>query len=214
MKIWVAPINDAPTFTPGAATVTVGEDSGSYSAQWATNVSPGPVSESWQIVPFFMIVDELSASANAAIIQFEPCWIDRGRAKRIASQFAQNAGQLTRGLRESVMPDLTCSRIGRIFGFAFLLTFNSAACLVCQCSGSGVGALPGAFDLVGTSETRHSCSPCHGLIGTSAAANGNPVLTQDDISQSSLRILLRKANDLLLLWSQERKNVAATMTGK
>ena len=52
MKIWVAPINDAPTFTPGAATVTVGEDSGPYSAPWATNVSPGPASESWQVVHF------------------------------------------------------------------------------------------------------------------------------------------------------------------
>ena len=52
MKIWVAPINDAPTFTPGASTVTVSENSGPYSAPWATNVSPGPASESWQVVHF------------------------------------------------------------------------------------------------------------------------------------------------------------------
>ena len=52
MKIWVAPINDAPTFTPGAAIVTVGEDSGPYTAPWATNPIPGPPSESWQVVHF------------------------------------------------------------------------------------------------------------------------------------------------------------------
>ena len=41
MEYWVAPVNDPPTFTSGSD-VTVGEDSGAYSAQWATNISPGP----------------------------------------------------------------------------------------------------------------------------------------------------------------------------
>ena len=50
MKFWIAPINDVPTFTPGA-NVIVAEDSGAYSAAWATNVSPGP-NESGQIVQF------------------------------------------------------------------------------------------------------------------------------------------------------------------
>ena len=52
MRIWVAPINDAPTFTDGPPQVVVGEDSGAYSAPWATDVSPGPPSESWQTVHF------------------------------------------------------------------------------------------------------------------------------------------------------------------
>jgi hypothetical protein len=40
---WLAaPVNDAPTFTAGPATVTVAEDSGAYSAAWATNISAGP----------------------------------------------------------------------------------------------------------------------------------------------------------------------------
>jgi hypothetical protein len=52
MRIWVTPVNDAPTFTPGPSQVVVGEDSGAYSAAWATDVSPGPPSESWQTVHF------------------------------------------------------------------------------------------------------------------------------------------------------------------
>ena len=52
MRIWVMPVNDAPTFTEGPEQVVVGEDSGSYSAPWATDVSPGPASESWQTVHF------------------------------------------------------------------------------------------------------------------------------------------------------------------
>ena len=51
LKIWVAPINDPPTFSPGGD-VTVDEDSGSYSGQWATSISPGPANESSQTVSF------------------------------------------------------------------------------------------------------------------------------------------------------------------
>lgn len=49
------PVNDPPTFTPGPSTVTVDEDSGSYSAAWASNILPGPVGdpgESGQTVTF------------------------------------------------------------------------------------------------------------------------------------------------------------------
>ena len=52
MRIWVAPVNDAPTFVPGPPQVVVGEDSGAHSAPWATAVSPGPPSEAWQTVHF------------------------------------------------------------------------------------------------------------------------------------------------------------------
>ena len=51
MHIWLAPINDPPTFTPGP-TVTVAEDSGPYSGAWATDVSPGPPNESDQNISF------------------------------------------------------------------------------------------------------------------------------------------------------------------
>ena len=52
MSFWVSEVNDPPTFTPGPAIVTVAEDSGAYSAAWATDVSPGPASESAQTVQF------------------------------------------------------------------------------------------------------------------------------------------------------------------
>jgi hypothetical protein len=56
MSFWVVAINDAPTFDPGAAQVSVGEDSGAYSAPWATNISAGP-GETGQAVHFEVDTD-------------------------------------------------------------------------------------------------------------------------------------------------------------
>src|SRR3954447_1188317 len=50
-RVWIAPVNDAPTFTPGPDVVQVGQDSGAYSGQWATDVDPGPY-EAYQHVHF------------------------------------------------------------------------------------------------------------------------------------------------------------------
>jgi hypothetical protein len=61
MGFWVAPINDPPTFTPGAD-VWLFQDSGAYAATWATDISPGPANESDQTVRF-----ELSS-----LVQFQP----------------------------------------------------------------------------------------------------------------------------------------------
>lgn len=47
VEITVAPVNDPPTFT-GAGDVTVAEDSGAYSAAWASAMSAGPANESGQ----------------------------------------------------------------------------------------------------------------------------------------------------------------------
>jgi hypothetical protein len=49
-RFWMAPVNDAPSFTPGPATVTV-RGSAPHSAGWATAVSPGPY-EGTQTVHF------------------------------------------------------------------------------------------------------------------------------------------------------------------
>ncbi|MFN8531383.1 MAG: choice-of-anchor Q domain-containing protein [Anaerolineae bacterium] len=51
--ITVTPVSDPPTFTPGS-NVTVGEDSGTYSEPWATNISPGPADELAQMVTFIV----------------------------------------------------------------------------------------------------------------------------------------------------------------
>jgi len=50
-RYWVMPVNDPPTYSPGED-VWVLEDSGSYRAVWATNISPGPANESDQAVQF------------------------------------------------------------------------------------------------------------------------------------------------------------------
>src|SRR5204862_451522 len=48
--VTVTPVNDAPSFTPGG-NVTVLEDSGAYSAAWASGISAGP-NEGSQTVNF------------------------------------------------------------------------------------------------------------------------------------------------------------------
>ncbi len=52
MRFWIAPVNDPPTFTGGPSFIEVDEDSGPYSAPWASAISPGPPSESAQTVHF------------------------------------------------------------------------------------------------------------------------------------------------------------------
>jgi hypothetical protein len=51
-SITVTPVNDAPSFAAGAASLTVNEDSGAYSGAWAAAVSAGPADEAAQAVTF------------------------------------------------------------------------------------------------------------------------------------------------------------------
>ncbi len=66
LRIWVAPVNDAPTFTPGALTVHGTEDV-AYSAAWATAISPGPPNESSQAVHF-----EVTGDTNPGLFSATP----------------------------------------------------------------------------------------------------------------------------------------------
>lgn len=50
--IVVNPVNDAPTFTPGATTLTVLEDAGPQTVNWATTISAGPPNETTQTLSF------------------------------------------------------------------------------------------------------------------------------------------------------------------
>jgi hypothetical protein len=54
--ITVDPVNDAPTFS-GAGAVTVNEDSGGYTASWASSIVAGPSDEDAQSVSFLAIAD-------------------------------------------------------------------------------------------------------------------------------------------------------------
>ncbi|MFO0796476.1 MAG: tandem-95 repeat protein [Gemmataceae bacterium] len=61
----VSSVNDAPAFTVGGS-VTVAEDSGAYSAPWATALSAGPANESAQALAFVVTSD------NAALFAVAP----------------------------------------------------------------------------------------------------------------------------------------------
>jgi hypothetical protein len=64
-SITVTAVNDAPSFTSGGD-VTVNEDSGAYSAAWATAISAGPANESSQTVHFIV------ANNNNALFSAQP----------------------------------------------------------------------------------------------------------------------------------------------
>ena len=58
-------VNDAPSFT-GGGNVNVNEDSGAYSAAWATGISAGPANESSQTVSFVV------TNSNNALFSVQP----------------------------------------------------------------------------------------------------------------------------------------------
>ena len=62
--VTVTPVNDAPSFTSGG-NVTVGEDSGAYSAAWASSISAGP-NESGQTLTF------TASNNNNALFSAQP----------------------------------------------------------------------------------------------------------------------------------------------
>ncbi|MBT8215353.1 MAG: tandem-95 repeat protein, partial [Acidimicrobiia bacterium] len=64
--ITVDAVNDAPSFT-GGGNVTVNEDSGAYSAPWASAISPGPANESGQVVTF-----TITGNTNPALFSAAP----------------------------------------------------------------------------------------------------------------------------------------------
>jgi hypothetical protein len=63
--ITVNAVNDAPSFT-GGGDVTVSEDSGAYTAAWATGISAGPADESGQTLTFAVSND------NNALFSVQP----------------------------------------------------------------------------------------------------------------------------------------------
>jgi hypothetical protein len=74
-RLWVAPINDPPSFTPGPSLVEVDADSGTYSGQWATDIDPGP-NEDYQHVSFEVV--ELDVTGVPNLFAVEPAIDDDG----------------------------------------------------------------------------------------------------------------------------------------
>jgi large repetitive protein len=64
--ITVTAVNDAPSFTSGG-NVSVNEDSGAYSAAWATGISAGPADESGQALTF-----HVTGNSNPSIFSVAP----------------------------------------------------------------------------------------------------------------------------------------------
>ena len=67
MTVTVNCVNDSPSFTPGSD-VTVLEDSGAYSAAWASAISLGPSNESGQTVTFHVSNDNNSLFSSQPAI--------------------------------------------------------------------------------------------------------------------------------------------------
>ncbi len=61
-RLWIAPVNDPPTFTPGSDTVVGYADGPAVSVPWATDVSPGPDNESDQTLSFEILSVDDAAS--------------------------------------------------------------------------------------------------------------------------------------------------------
>jgi VCBS repeat-containing protein len=72
VSITVNPVNDAPSFTSGG-NVTVAEDSGAYSAAWATAISKGAANESGQTLTFMV-----TNNTNPALFSVAPSIASNG----------------------------------------------------------------------------------------------------------------------------------------
>lgn len=86
VEIDVDPVNDPPSFTKGP-NVTVAEDSGAYSAPWATALSPGPANEAGQALTFSVysnsnpgLFAELPAVSPTGVLSFRPAANANGSA--------------------------------------------------------------------------------------------------------------------------------------
>ena len=106
VQVTVLPVNDAPTFAPGGP-IIVDEDSGTYSAVWATNVSAGPANETGQLVNFEIVGDSnpsLFASApsfsSTGVLNFFPATDANGVAS-ISVRLRDNGGTINGGVDSS-----------------------------------------------------------------------------------------------------------------
>lgn len=78
VEITINPVNDAPSFATGG-NVMVAEDSGAYSAAWATSITAGPADESGQSLSFIInsnsnpsLFSVLPAVASDGTLSFTP----------------------------------------------------------------------------------------------------------------------------------------------
>jgi uncharacterized protein len=95
VDVTVNSVNDAPSFTSGG-NVTVAEDSGAYSAAWATNISAGALNESGQMLTFMV-----SNNTNAALFSTAPAVASDGTLSFTPAANANGTASLTVTLKDN-----------------------------------------------------------------------------------------------------------------
>ncbi len=116
VSIDVTCINDVPSFTAGG-NVTVLEDSGAYSAAWATGISAGPSNESGQTLNFIVSNNNPSlfsvqpAVTPSGVLSFTPAPNAAGNAT-VDVQIHDNGGTANNGVDTSVKQTFTITVTG------------------------------------------------------------------------------------------------------
>src|SRR5207302_437433 len=122
--ITVVAVNDAPSFNSGG-NVAVLEDSGAYSAAWATGVSAGPPDESSQSINFTVTNDNNAlfsaqpAISPSGVLTFTPAANANGNATATVS-LSDNGGTANGGVdtSASVTFTITINRVNQPPGAA------------------------------------------------------------------------------------------------
>ena len=95
VSIIVSPVNDAPSFDSDG-NVSVAEDSGAYSAEWATAISEGPANESTQTLAF-----QVTNNTNPALFSAKPSIAANGTLRFTPAANASGSADITAVLRDS-----------------------------------------------------------------------------------------------------------------
>ncbi|MBN1849044.1 MAG: hypothetical protein JW932_10705 [Deltaproteobacteria bacterium] len=107
--ITVTPVNDVPSFTPGGD-ISVLENVGAYSIEWATNISVGPANESSQ-TPSFMVSNDnngmfsaqpaISVSGTTGTLTFTPADISTIQTATVTVELKDDGGVANGGVDTS-----------------------------------------------------------------------------------------------------------------
>jgi VCBS repeat-containing protein len=114
VTITVTPVNDAPGFTPGGD-VTVDEDSGAYSALWATDISAGPANESAQALTFDTVCSAAALFANGPKVASD------GTLSFTPADDANGSAEVT----VTITDDDTAGGDGLAYAQSFAITVNA-----------------------------------------------------------------------------------------
>ncbi|MDO8964021.1 MAG: Ig-like domain-containing protein [Coriobacteriia bacterium] len=113
-RITVDAVNDAPVFTPGPD-VTVAEDSGAYSAAWASGASAGPANEGAQSLTYSIESD------NAALFDAQPAIAQDGTLSFTPAPNASGSAEVTVTLTD----DANAGGPARTYAAAFVIAVSS-----------------------------------------------------------------------------------------